>query len=95
MYFRNHIVPFQYFGNGGGALLIGKINDKNWKFGKDSLASPKNQEIYDFHGRDFHNFPIGNFLVTNSEKKILSGIGNGALFRPQIKRKRNTESESE
>ena len=31
------------------------------------------------------------FLVSNWEKKILFGIGNGALFLPQINQKRNTE----
>ena len=31
------------------------------------------------------------FLVSNWEKKILFIFRNGALFRPQIKRKRNTE----
>ena len=43
--------------------------------------------------KKFSDFPIGNLQsAIGGEKKILFGIGNGDLFRPQIKQKRNTDT---
>ena len=42
--------------------------------------------------RTFQDFPIGNFWSAKyfGKKMIHFCIGNGALFRPQFKQKRNT-----
>ena len=51
-------------------------------------TSVKTKKTKYFHVEFFH-FPIGNFKSLFGKKDTFD-IGNGALFRSQIKRKRNT-----
>ena len=46
--------------------------------------------VLNFQLRIFQDFPTENFWSAIGEKKIHFGIGNGALFQPQIKQNRNT-----
>ena len=55
----------------------------------DSLASAKTMKTLNFMTEFFTIFQLGNCRQQLGKKRLF-GIGNGALFRPQIKRKRNT-----